>query len=91
MTSTVEPMILDVLEWVANRDRTYEDLTDAWRTSCSRLPVWEEANERGLLVTWRVNDRNLGTCHTRWPLVAAADLLSQNFKFGLSWTYLVEV
>jgi D-3-phosphoglycerate dehydrogenase len=22
---------------------------DAWRTSCPRLPVWEEANDRGLL------------------------------------------
>jgi D-3-phosphoglycerate dehydrogenase len=22
---------------------------DAWRTSCPRLPVWEDANERGLV------------------------------------------
>jgi D-3-phosphoglycerate dehydrogenase len=22
---------------------------DAWRTSCPRLPVWEEATERGLV------------------------------------------
>jgi D-3-phosphoglycerate dehydrogenase len=22
---------------------------DAWRTSCPRLPVWEEANARGLI------------------------------------------
>jgi len=23
---------------------------EAWRTSCPRLPVWEEAAERGLIV-----------------------------------------
>jgi hypothetical protein len=22
---------------------------DAWRTSCPRLPVWEDANERGYI------------------------------------------
>ncbi len=59
MTSTVEPLILDLLEWVANRDRSYEEVMDAWRTSCPRLPVWEEANERGLISTERVNDRSL--------------------------------
>ena len=48
-TSTVENLILDLLEWVAARDRTYEETMDAWRTSCPRLPVWEDANERGLI------------------------------------------
>ena len=59
MTSTVEPLILDLLEWVANRDRTYEEVMDAWRTSCPRLPVWEDANDRGLISTERVNGRSL--------------------------------
>jgi hypothetical protein len=59
MTDTVEPLILDLLEWVANRDRSYEEVMDAWRTSCPRLPVWEEANDRGLVTTERVNDRSL--------------------------------
>jgi hypothetical protein len=27
----------------------YSEVIDAWRTSCPRLPVWEEANERGFL------------------------------------------
>ncbi|MEZ5354255.1 MAG: hypothetical protein R2762_16580 [Bryobacteraceae bacterium] len=45
----VEPLILDLLEWLARRDRSYEEVMDAWRTSCPKLPVWEEANERGLV------------------------------------------
>ena len=47
----VEPLILDLLQWVGNRERSYQEVMDAWRTSCPRLPVWEEANDRGLVTT----------------------------------------
>jgi hypothetical protein len=49
--ATIEPLILDLLEWLASRERTYEEVMDAWRTSCPRLTVWEDANERGLVAT----------------------------------------
>ena len=49
MTDTVEALILDLLEYVSAEDRPYQELMEAWRTSCPRLPVWEEANERGLV------------------------------------------
>ncbi|MBV8842281.1 MAG: hypothetical protein JO307_05660 [Bryobacterales bacterium] len=49
MTQTVEPLILDLLEWLSRQDRSYEETMDAWRTSCPRLPVWEDANDRGLV------------------------------------------
>jgi hypothetical protein len=48
--TTVDALILDLLDWVNARDRSYEETLDAWRTSCPRLPVWEEANDRGLIV-----------------------------------------
>lgn len=44
-----EPLILDPIEWVARRPRPYGEVMDAWRTSCPRLPVWEDAVERGLV------------------------------------------
>ena len=56
---TVEPLILDLLEWLANGDRSYEDVMNAWRTSCPRLPVWEDANDRGLIASEQVNGRKL--------------------------------
>ena len=49
MTEPVEALILDLLEWVGRDGRPYREVIEAWRTSCPRLPVWEEANERGLL------------------------------------------
>jgi D-3-phosphoglycerate dehydrogenase len=49
MTDAVEALILDLLEWVAQGERAYDEVMEAWRTSCPRLPVWEEANARGLV------------------------------------------
>jgi hypothetical protein len=45
----VRALVLDLLAWVARAPRCYEETLEAWRTSCPRLPVWEEAVERGLL------------------------------------------
>ena len=55
MTDLVEPLILDLLEWLSDRSRSYEEAMEAWRTSCPRLPVWEDANDRGLIVTEVIN------------------------------------
>ena len=49
MSDPVEPLILDLLEWLARAPRPYSEVMEAWRTSCPRLPVWEEANSRGFL------------------------------------------
>src|SRR5437867_2902431 len=50
MSDPVEPLILDLLEWIGPGPRPYAEVLEAWRTSCPRLPVWEEANERGFIV-----------------------------------------
>lgn len=44
-------LILDLLEWLSRRERSYEETMDAWRTSCPRLPVWEDANDQGFVRT----------------------------------------
>jgi hypothetical protein len=49
MSEPVDALILDLLEWMGPSPRPYTEVMDAWRTSCPRLPVWEEANERGLV------------------------------------------
>jgi len=47
--TVVYSLVVDLLEWLATRERTYQEVMDAWRTSCPKLPVWEEANDRGLV------------------------------------------
>jgi len=59
MTENVENLILDLIEWVGRKERTYHETMDAWRTSCPRLPVWEDATERGLVETAASNGRLL--------------------------------
>jgi hypothetical protein len=46
-----ENLILDLLEFLSTKERSYEEVMDAWRTSCPKLPVWEDANDRGLVAT----------------------------------------
>ena len=57
MNDVVGTLVLDLVEWVERAERTYEETMDAWRTSCPRLPVWEEANDRGLVERAVVNGR----------------------------------
>jgi hypothetical protein len=49
MSDSVDDLVLDLLEWIGPTSRPYSEVLDAWRTSCPRLPVWEEANDRGFI------------------------------------------
>jgi hypothetical protein len=50
MSDPVDALVIDLLEWIGPRSRPYAEVIDVWRTSCPRLPVWEEANARGYIV-----------------------------------------
>lgn len=41
MPNAVEPLVLDLMEWIGRTPRPYPEVMEAWRTSCPRLPVWE--------------------------------------------------
>ena len=47
MADTLTPLICDLLEWLDRGPRTHAEVIEGWRTSCPRLPVWEEATDRG--------------------------------------------
>ena len=47
MVEAADSLVLDLVEWIAREPRPYSEVIAAWRTSCPRLPVWEDANERG--------------------------------------------
>jgi len=49
MSNSVDALLLDLIEWIGPQPRPYSEVIDAWRTSCPRLPVWEEANDRGFV------------------------------------------
>jgi hypothetical protein len=54
-THDLDPLIFDLVEWISKRPRPYDDVMEAWRTSCPRLTVWEDAVERGLIERVRLD------------------------------------
>lgn len=54
-----EALILDFLQWLAHRPREYDAAIEAWRTSCPRLTIWEDAHDRGLVARVEANGRRI--------------------------------
>ena len=42
-------LVLDLVSWVNREPRTYSAVMDAWRTSCPRLTIWEDAVDFGFV------------------------------------------
>ncbi len=53
MPTSVSALTLQFLEWVSARPRAYAEVMEAWRTTCPRHSVWEDANIDGLV---RIDD-----------------------------------
>ena len=49
MPQPVDDLIVDLLEWIGPGERPYAETMEAWRTSCPRLPVWEDATDLGFI------------------------------------------
>jgi hypothetical protein len=45
----VSPAVLELLSWISRRRRTYEQTMEAWRSTCPRYTVWEDALIDGLV------------------------------------------
>ncbi len=54
MAESIEPLLRDLLVSLGNDGRPYAEVMEAWRTSCPRLPVWEEANDRAFVARTRI-------------------------------------
>ena len=50
MTQANPSLILDLLRWLSSEPRTYAETMEAWRTSCPRLTIWEDAVDAGYVV-----------------------------------------
>ena len=57
--NTVEALIVDLLNLLASGERTYQEVIDAWRTSCPELPVWADAKDRGFVAQEHMGGREI--------------------------------
>jgi hypothetical protein len=55
MSETVDALLGDMLAWLDRGAKPYGEVMDAWRTSCPRLTVWEDAVERGFVEQARID------------------------------------
>jgi len=72
MTDNLDNLILDLLEWMGTDPRPYSEVLEAWRTSCPRLPVWEDANDRGFIERSFVQGRG--------PFVSVSDVGAEHLR-----------
>lgn len=64
MSSVLDPLVLDLIEWVAREPRDYADAMDAWKTSCPRLTVWEDAVDNGFVARRNMPGQPMGVVAT---------------------------
>jgi hypothetical protein len=71
MSTETHALVLDLVEWLAARPRPYREVMEAWRTSCPRLTIWEDAIDQGLVA--REQQDGVGTIVKATP--SGIDLL----------------
>jgi hypothetical protein len=49
MSEPTGALTLQLLEWISSQPRTYAEVLEAWRTTCPRLSIWEDACIDGLI------------------------------------------
>ena len=43
------PSVLELLEWVDSRPRSYSEAMESWTSNCPRHPAWDDALSDGLI------------------------------------------
>lgn len=64
-SSAPDALLIQLLAWIAARPRRYGETMEAWRTSCPRLPVWEDAVEAGLVEIVAGSEPGMRACEVR--------------------------
>jgi hypothetical protein len=49
MSESVNLLMLEFLDWISTRPRTYAEAMDAWQSHCPRQTIWEDAIIEGLI------------------------------------------
>ena len=49
MSESVNLLMLEFLDWISTRPRTYAETMDAWQSHCPRQTIWEDAIIEGYI------------------------------------------
>jgi hypothetical protein len=78
MVDTTDPLVLDLVEWIAREPRLYAEVIETWRTSCPRLTTWEDAVDRGYVARETMAGAGVGIAIT----ARGEKLLRQHGRLG---------
>jgi hypothetical protein len=70
---SAEAQTRELLLWIDARPRTYAEAIEAWKTSCPRLSVWDDALTAGLVEVSRDGDGSWVSVTPRGRAVLSAD------------------
>ena len=54
-----------LLDWIGQEPRNYVETMEAWRTSCPRLTIWEDAMSAGLIQRVQMTGASPSLCATK--------------------------
>ena len=69
-----------MLAWLARRPRTYDETMDAWRTSCPRFSIWEDALADRLLLISHASDARAGQRRSLVELTTEGHAVLDRFR-----------
>jgi hypothetical protein len=49
MAEPVSLLMVQFLTWISSRHRTYDEAAEAWRSTCPRHTIWEDAFINGFI------------------------------------------
>ena len=78
MPDSTDPLVLDLVEWIAREPRLYSEVIETWRTSCPRLTIWEDAVDRGFVTRESIAGAGVRVAVTK----DGARLLRENGRAG---------
>jgi len=65
MCESAASLTRDLLLWLGAHPRSYAETMEAWRTSCPRFPIWEDALGGGLVCVERAGATPWQQCMVR--------------------------
>jgi hypothetical protein len=77
-------LTVQMLVWLAARPRTYYETMDAWRTSCPRFSIWEDAVIERLVEMCPLAGAGLNGSHVGLTLAGQA-MLDRARAMGSPW------
>ncbi len=79
MGESTNLLMLELLRWISDRPRTYDEAMEAWQSHCPRQTIWEDAIIAGLVeINRQPNGREVGLTPRGEVILNARECDQQN-------------